>query len=70
MRVHFGLGDAARVDAVEIHWPSGKVENLQVNAVDRILTVEEGKGITGALCGGTACQASVAAVKPATGPHQ
>jgi len=55
---------------VEIHWPSGKVENLQVNAVDRILTVEEGKGITGALCGGTACQASVAAVKPATGPHQ
>jgi hypothetical protein len=33
-RVHFGLGDSTRIDRLEIHWPSGKVEvksNLPVN---------------------------------------
>ena len=45
LRVHFGLGDAATVDSVEIHWPSGAVEKLQLPRLDRILTVEEGKGI-------------------------
>jgi enediyne biosynthesis protein E4 len=50
MRVHFGLGDAAKVDAVEIHWPSGAVDTIKPAAVDRIYTVEEGKGITGELC--------------------
>jgi hypothetical protein len=50
MRVHFGLGDADKVDAVEIHWLNGPVEKLQLPAVDRIFTVEEGKGITGEFC--------------------
>jgi hypothetical protein len=50
MRVHFGVGDATRVDSVEIHWPSGAVEKLSLPAVDRIFTVEENKGITGELC--------------------
>jgi hypothetical protein len=54
MRVHFGLGDANLVDAVEIHWPSGAVEKLRLSTVDRIFTVEEGKGIIGELC--TACK--------------
>jgi hypothetical protein len=49
-RVHFGLGDAAKVDQVEIHWPSGKVEKLQLPSVDRIFTIEEEKGITGEQC--------------------
>ncbi len=53
MRVHFGLGDATKVDGVEIHWPSGQVEKLALTAVDRIFTVEEGKGVIGELC--TAC---------------
>jgi enediyne biosynthesis protein E4 len=53
-RVHFGLGDAARVDLVEIHWPSGNVEKVKLPSVDRIFTIEEGKGITGELC--TACK--------------
>jgi enediyne biosynthesis protein E4 len=44
-RVHFGLGDDKTVDSVEIHWPSGAVEKIRVPAVDRIYTVEEGKGI-------------------------
>ena len=50
MRVHFGLGDADKVDAVEIHWPDGQVEKMGLPAVDRIFTVTEGKGITGTLC--------------------
>jgi hypothetical protein len=50
MRVHFGLGDAGNVDALEIRWPSGVVEKLRLREVDRILTIEEGKGATGELC--------------------
>jgi hypothetical protein len=55
MRVHFGLGETATVDRVEIHWPSGRKETLSLPAIDRIFTLAEGKGIIGALCGGKAC---------------
>jgi hypothetical protein len=51
LRVHFGLGDATKVDAVEIHWPDGAVEKAALPGVDRIYTVEEGKGVTGRLGG-------------------
>ncbi|HKV26215.1 MAG TPA: CRTAC1 family protein [Candidatus Acidoferrum sp.] len=44
-RIHFGLGKTASVDSLEIHWPSGTVEKLANPGVDRILTVEEGKGV-------------------------
>jgi len=54
-RVHFGIGDATTVDGIEIHWPSGAIEKLKIPSVDRIFTIEEGKGITGELC--TACKA-------------
>jgi hypothetical protein len=57
-RVHFGLADAKTVDGVEIHWPNGTIEKLKLPSVDRILTIEEGKGIVGELC--TSCK--VAAV--------
>ena len=43
-RVHFGLGKATKIEKVEILWPDGFKEELQVPAVDRILTVTEGKG--------------------------
>jgi enediyne biosynthesis protein E4 len=49
-RVHFGLGDVSNVDAIEIHWPSGALDKVRPAAVDRIYTIEEGKGITGELC--------------------
>jgi enediyne biosynthesis protein E4 len=55
-RVHFGLGDAKTVTAIEIHWPSGALEKIQVAAVDRIYTVEEGKGITNVLCASCSLQ--------------
>ncbi len=44
-RLHFGLGDARRVDSISIHWPSGKIETLAPESADQQLTVEEGKGI-------------------------
>jgi len=44
-RVHFGLGEATAVERVEIHWPSGNVEKISLPAVDRIYSVEEGRGI-------------------------
>jgi hypothetical protein len=44
-RVHFGLGDDKTVDSIAIHWPGGALEKIRVTAVDRIYTVEEGKGI-------------------------
>jgi hypothetical protein len=44
-RVHFGLGRAATKNSVEIRWPSGRVENVSLPAVDRIFTVVEGKGV-------------------------
>jgi hypothetical protein len=49
-RVHFGLGDAVAIDAVEIRWPGGASEKVMVPAVDRIYTIEQGRGITGELC--------------------
>lgn len=44
MRVHFGLGTATHVDKVEIRWPSGLHETVRVPGINRIVTVEEGKG--------------------------
>ncbi len=55
MRVHFGLGNLDKVDQLEIHWPSGTVEKVTLPAVDRIYTITEGKGITGAMCDGKPC---------------
>jgi len=40
-RLHFGLGKAAGVDRIEIHWPSGKVQIIPAPAINRIHKVEE-----------------------------
>ena len=44
-RLHFGLGDSQDVTDVEIRWANGGVEHLKLPSVDRIFTVEQGKGI-------------------------
>jgi hypothetical protein len=44
-RLHFGLGAAAKMNQVEIKWPSGKVEVLHDVPADFIYTVVEGEGI-------------------------
>ena len=45
LRIHFGLGKAEKVELLEIRWPSGAVEQLRNIAADRLIVVEEGKGI-------------------------
>jgi hypothetical protein len=57
-RPHFGLGDATDAGIAEIHWPSGRKEMVRLPAIDRIYSITEGKGITGALCGGLPCPAA------------
>ena len=42
-RVHFGLGTAAKIDKVEIRWPSGATQTLTGVEVDRLYKVAEGK---------------------------
>src|ERR1700674_3608440 len=44
MRVHFGLGASAKIDGVEVRWPSGTVERFVNLPVDRIHMVKEGSG--------------------------
>jgi hypothetical protein len=63
MRVHFGLNDATDAGTAEIHWASGAKERVKLPAVDRIYTVTEGQGITGALCDGKSCTVEAPAAK-------
>ncbi len=50
-RLHFGLGQAKRIDAVEIRWPNGQVEKLAAEdgkppvAINAISKIKEGKGV-------------------------
>ena len=44
MRVHFGLGDAAKAEFVQVRWPSGLEERFENLAGDAIHTLKEGSG--------------------------
>jgi len=44
-RLHFGLGQYATVDAVEILWPSGSVTKLAKLKSDQIIAIKEGEGL-------------------------
>jgi hypothetical protein len=39
--VTFGLGDADKVDAMKITWPDGAVQNVTVDAIDRLMTIQQ-----------------------------
>jgi hypothetical protein len=50
--LHFGVGGADHVDAIEITWPGGRVqriegESLAAVGVNRLMTIEEGRGLSG-----------------------
>ena len=47
LRLHFGVGEATRVERLDIRWPTGEMETIRDVAADQIVTVTEGKGITG-----------------------
>jgi len=42
-RAHFGIGKATKIDSVEIHWPSGKVEKLSPPPINSLSKVVEGQ---------------------------
>jgi hypothetical protein len=45
MRVHFGLGSAAKIEWVEIRWLSGLTERFANLPVDQIHILKEGTGV-------------------------
>ena len=45
LRLHFGLGSAARADTVEVAWPSGLKEALRELPADHLFVIQETKGI-------------------------
>ena len=45
MRLHFGLGEAARVESIEVHWPAGGTETFGPFEANREVLLEEGKGV-------------------------
>jgi enediyne biosynthesis protein E4 len=45
LRLHFGLGGASTVEAVELAWPSGQKETLRDLPVNHRFVVREGAGI-------------------------
>jgi hypothetical protein len=44
LRIHFGLGKAAKAD-LEIHWPSGIVDKLVAVAANQTIIVKESVGL-------------------------
>ena len=47
LRLHFGLGSAAKIDRLEVRWPAtGRVEEFRNLDVNQIITIQEGSGIT------------------------
>ncbi|HEY6244980.1 MAG TPA: CRTAC1 family protein [Pyrinomonadaceae bacterium] len=45
LRLHFGLEKRAKIDLIEIRWPSGQVDKIRNAGVNRILTIKEGQGL-------------------------
>jgi hypothetical protein len=48
LRVHFGLNKTAKVDVLEIRWPSGAIDSVKNLAADRHYFVLEAKGLVSA----------------------
>ena len=44
-RLHFGLGTDSKADEVSIRWPSGERESLKDLPGNRLVVVEEGRGV-------------------------
>jgi enediyne biosynthesis protein E4 len=41
LRLHFGLGEAAQADRVEIRWPNGGVQIMNKTAANRVIAIRE-----------------------------
>jgi hypothetical protein len=40
-RIHFGVGDASRIERIEIRWPSGKTQTFEGAEVNQLMTITE-----------------------------
>ena len=40
------MGGSTRIDEIEIQWPDGAKEKIEVPGIDRSYTVREGKGLS------------------------
>jgi len=45
LTLHVGLGAATKVDKLEVQWANGAVEAFEVPAIDKTITIVQGKGI-------------------------
>lgn len=45
LRIHFGLGNAEKVDLLEIRWPSGQVDAVKDLKANQLVYVREGEGV-------------------------
>jgi hypothetical protein len=45
LRLHFGLEKRAKIDLIEIRWPSGAIDRITDAKPNRVLTIKEGQGI-------------------------
>jgi enediyne biosynthesis protein E4 len=45
LRVHFGLGKAAKVKTVEVRWPSGVVDTVDDLGINQFIQIKEGAGL-------------------------
>jgi hypothetical protein len=44
VRVHFGLGEDARIEGLIVYWPDGRAEAWDKIEADRIMTIRQGTG--------------------------
>jgi hypothetical protein len=45
LRIHVGLGAAARADKIEVAWPSGANETIAAVDADQLVVIREGGGV-------------------------
>ena len=45
LRIHFGLGQAQKVELLEVRWPSGTVDSLKDLRPNQLIYVKEGEGV-------------------------
>jgi hypothetical protein len=45
MTLHFGLGQATKVDKLEVQWANGSIETFDASLIDKLTTIVQGKGV-------------------------
>lgn len=68
-RVHFGLGDRVRVDAITVRWPSGEVDAVRDVETNCYLEITEGRGLTSGMATPRAAPAGAAPAPRRSAPR-